>query len=151
MSQLTPTAKFGPRPIVDPGRKTRDEVGQLQRRHGNMAGPGQNRDDLHRRLRPLRFHPLDDRLIAEQSAMESHGATNDRRKGIVAQNDAIACSLEIHGDGGCNLVGPEDNGERRRLTGIEGWVAVAHRRSSVTGNAQAAHLMPQIRRRTMRP
>jgi hypothetical protein len=68
-------------------RKSRNEVGQMKGRHGDPARFRQNRSDLHGCLGALAFDPFDHCPVAEQGVVEGHRATNDRREGIVAQND----------------------------------------------------------------
>lgn len=84
----------------------------MQRRHGDAVRLPQDSGDLRRRLRAFAFDRLDDRLIAEQRIVEGHAAADDRRKGIMTEDDTMSGSLEMHGDRGCDLIGAEDKSER---------------------------------------
>jgi hypothetical protein len=50
--------------------------------------------------------------------MERHGAADHRRKGIVAQDQRMTGSGEMHGDRRSDLVGAEQKRKRLRPVGI---------------------------------
>ena len=83
----------------------------MQRRHRDDVRISQHPDDLRRRFPAFPFDHLDDRLIAEKRVVESHAATDDRRKKIMAQDDAMSSRLEMHRNRGCDLIGAEDESE----------------------------------------
>ena len=53
-------------------------------------------------------------IILEQGVVKGHAAPNDRRIGVVAEDDAETSLAQFHGDRRGDLVGSKDDGERRR-------------------------------------
>ena len=112
----------------DPARRAeRYQVAEIERRHRDAARRGEHAGNPTVRLGKLVLYALDNGTITKQRVMERHGAADHRWIGIMAQNDAIAGRVEMHGDRRGDLVGAEHESERlQRLDSRGGEETVGH-------------------------
>lgn len=96
---------------------------------------GERIDDLHRRLRALRDDAVDFGAIVVESVMESHSASDDGRKGIMAHDNPEALPAQPDGNRRGDFICPENDRKfvgptRQKIEALIGHVQLLSERPS---------------------